>query len=86
MKLLKRPSWTRPPVLNRAALEKRVTQLLLKGCKNQMGVFMIIDLDKFKRINDCSGHIEGDRVICEFASVFKKPFSQYGRYRTYGRR
>ena len=61
-------------VLNRAALEMRVTQLLLKGCKNQMGVFMIMDLDQFKRINDCYGHIEGDRVICEFAAVLKSLF------------
>lgn len=75
MKLLKKTELDPATgVLNRAALEKRVCHILANEQGKRMGVFMIIDLDKFKHINDCYGHLEGDRVICEFAAVLKRLF------------
>ena len=53
-------------ILNREALEKKYE--LLK--KAPMGM-LIIDIDKFKKINDTYGHPAGDRVIMHIVQAIK---------------
>lgn len=53
-------------VLNREALEKRYETLK----KSPMGM-LIIDIDKFKKINDTYGHPTGDRVIMRIVQAIK---------------
>lgn len=51
---------------NRTAGEAKITELLEAG---QGGLLMMIDADKFKRINDEFGHDVGDKVIIAMANA-----------------
>lgn len=50
-------------------LEKRISDSILTG---ERITVLMIDLDKFKRINDTYGHDSGDRIIIEFADLLKQ--------------
>lgn len=40
---------------------------------------MMIDIDDFKKVNDQYGHLVGDRVLREFASLLKNAFAKLTR-------
>ncbi len=60
-------------LLNRRCFENRIKNIK-RNC-----VFLFIDFDKFKEINDTYGHNEGDRVLKEIALITLETFNQYGK-------
>ncbi|MFI9652433.1 EAL domain-containing protein [Guyparkeria halopsychrophila] len=44
--------------------QRRLDEL---GRENRHAAVAVLDLDRFRSINDCHGHEEGDRVICQMA-------------------
>ena len=55
-------------LLNRQTIDALTLNLLDKySTKTENFTLMVIDLNKFKLINDTKGHLEGDRVLKEFS-------------------
>ena len=62
-------------IYNRGYGEAQIEQML-KAKKN--GMFLLLDVDKFKHINDTYGHSIGDEVLIQVASALKQTFEKFG--------
>lgn len=60
-------------IRNRGSGERKINELILQ---NHEGMFCLLDVDKFKSINDDFGHSVGDKVIIEVANCLKTSFSE----------
>ena len=59
-------------LLNHKAYKERLTEELSRAKRfKQSLVLLILDLDKFKRINDTYGHLYGDYVLMEVSRILK---------------
>jgi len=60
-------------VLNKAYFLREAQEEIEKSLRNKVPmVFMLVDIDHLKKINDTLGHLAGDRVIREFAGRLKR--------------
>lgn len=58
---------------NKATVEQRINEAL-KETKSSLCALLVCDLDKFKRVNDTMGHLEGDRVLRRISKIMTKQF------------
>ncbi len=60
-------------VLNRSAFRERAGILLAElAAKNLPAAMLMIDIDRFKAINDTFGHAAGDQVLADFARIARR--------------
>lgn len=62
-------------IYNRDAFEQLVINYLNTKSPSLYGVFIIIDIDYFKQINDSLGHKIGDDLLKDFSQLLKEFFS-----------
>ena len=60
---------------NRHAYEKDINDLEL----NAEWIYISMDLNGLKHVNDSYGHAAGDELICAAADCMKNSFSEYGK-------
>ncbi len=65
-------------LLNKVTAENKIKSALRELNGNTYNVFMLIDIDDFKNINDSFGHLAGDDVIISIAQVIKESAGEYG--------
>lgn len=61
-------------LLNKVATKRRIDEYLLEEGLGGKHALMLVDLDKFKLINDNLGHIIGDQAIMDVVSAMKEVF------------
>jgi diguanylate cyclase (GGDEF)-like protein/PAS domain S-box-containing protein len=52
---------------NRALLQERLQQAVQTSAHGHGGLLLLIDIDRFKQINETRGHSAGDLLLCEMA-------------------
>lgn len=60
-------------ISNRGSGERHAEKLINGGTK---GMFCLLDVDKFKSINDSFGHTVGDKALIAIADCLKRSFSE----------
>jgi diguanylate cyclase (GGDEF)-like protein len=72
-------------VANRRALNARLTEELSRVQRYGVSVALVmIDIDHFKHLNDASGHLAGDEVLQQVASILSKELRRVDLIARYG--
>ena len=63
-------------LLNKKAFRHDVEQCLMEHSGDTMNAMVFLDIDNFKLVNDCYGHLLGDEVIYSLAGKIKQHFAE----------
>ncbi|MBQ0001547.1 MAG: GGDEF domain-containing protein, partial [Clostridiales bacterium] len=63
-------------LLNKIAYEEQVTELLNQRADDEHALMVVLDVDRFKPINDNLGHARGDEVIAGLGRMLDASFSE----------
>ena len=61
--------------MNKAAFQENVENELKKEPADDLAVFVMLDMDNFKQINDKLGHSYGDQVIIRMGKLLRKLYN-----------
>jgi diguanylate cyclase (GGDEF)-like protein len=61
-------------LLNKISFRDIATAVMEKGENTDIDVFIMLDMDNFKKINDTLGHDKGDEVIIRIGDLIKRIF------------
>jgi two-component system, cell cycle response regulator len=72
-------------LLNHAAILKELTMELDRGRRDATSTsILMIDLDRFKAVNDTYGHQTGNRVLVQFSNILGRSCRSFDRIGRYG--
>lgn len=63
-------------LLNKKAFSHDVEKCLAEYSGDTMNAMVFLDVDNFKLVNDCYGHLLGDEVICALAEKIRQHFAE----------
>ncbi len=72
-------------IFNRRYLERRLREEILLSRRDELPLsIMLIDIDRFKEINDTYGHLAGDLVLVNLADLIKQQLRKTDLVARYG--
>lgn len=63
-------------LLNQMTVKKEIMKKLSSWKEGDLAYLIVCDIDDFKRLNDCNGHLFGDAVLCSFADELSNLFPE----------